>query len=90
MCWFSVIRILGFAGMTLVLWSPVVVPLLPTFMQSWATKTPSRIADLACIVGLYAAFMILVTLWGKRIRGYEDPLAEYGLDLMSLPKVWVS
>nr|XP_004289005.2 PREDICTED: uncharacterized protein LOC101295567 isoform X1 [Fragaria vesca subsp. vesca] len=81
-------RILGFAGMTLVLWSPVVVPLLPTFMQSWATKTPSRIADLACIVGLYAAFMLLVTIWGKRIRGYEDPLAEYGLDLMSLPKLF--
>ncbi|XP_050379788.1 uncharacterized protein LOC126797150 isoform X2 [Argentina anserina] len=81
-------RILGFAGMTLVLWSPVAVPLLPTFMQSWATHTPSRMADLACIIGLYAAFMILVTLWGKRIRGYEDPLAEYGLDLTSLPKLF--
>ncbi|XP_040370025.1 uncharacterized protein LOC112186367 isoform X2 [Rosa chinensis] len=81
-------RILGFAGMTLVLWSPIAVPLLPTFMQSWATNTPSRIADLACIIGLYAAFMILVMLWGKRIRGYEDPLTEYGLDLTSLPKLF--
>lgn len=86
--WFCVIRIFAFAGMTLVLWSPVAIPLLPTFLQSWTTNTPSRIADLACIIGLYTAFMILVTLWGKRIRGYEDPLTEYGLDLMSLPKVW--
>lgn len=76
--------------MVLVLWSPVVVPLLPTFLQSWATNTSSRIAELACIFGLYTAFMILVIIWGKRIRGYENPLQKYGLDLTSLPKVRIS
>ncbi|XP_021804871.1 uncharacterized protein LOC110749150 isoform X1 [Prunus avium] len=80
-------RIFGFVGMVLVLWSPVVVPLLPTFLQSWATNTSSRIAELACIVGLYTAFMILIIIWGKRIRGYENPLQKYGLDLTSLPKL---
>ncbi|KAM1425819.1 hypothetical protein TB2_017748 [Malus domestica] len=80
-------RIFGFVGMVLVLWSPIVVPLLPSFLQSWTTNTSSRIAELACIVGLYTAFMILVVIWGKRIRGYESPLHRYGLDLTSLPKL---
>ncbi|XP_009359693.2 uncharacterized protein LOC103950231 isoform X2 [Pyrus x bretschneideri] len=80
-------RIFGFVGMVLVLWSPIVVPLLPSFLQSWTTNTSSRIAELACIVGLYTAFMILVVIWGKRIRGYENPLHRYGLDLTSLPKL---
>ena len=75
--------------MVLVLWSPVVVPLLPTLVQSWATHTPSRIAEFACIIGLYTAVMILIMIWGKRVRGYEDPLEQYGLDLTSLPKVWI-
>ncbi|GAV70962.1 Abi domain-containing protein [Cephalotus follicularis] len=80
-------RILGFFGMLIVLWSPIVVPLLPTLVQSWATNNPSRIAELACVVGLYIAVMILVMMWGKRIRGYENPLEQYGLDMTSLPKV---
>ncbi|KAJ6993507.1 hypothetical protein NC653_016596, partial [Populus alba x Populus x berolinensis] len=80
-------RILGFAGMVLVLWSPVIVPLLPTLVLSWTTSNPSRFAEFVCIVGLYAAIMILVTLWGRRIRGYEDPLEQYGLDLTALPKI---
>ncbi|XP_059634677.1 uncharacterized protein LOC132277006 isoform X2 [Cornus florida] len=80
-------RILGFVCMVLVLWSPVVVPLLPTLVRNWATHTSSKIAELACIFGLYTSIMILVTLWGKRIRGYEDPLQQYGLDLTSLPKI---
>uniref|UniRef100_A0A6P3Z3C9 uncharacterized protein LOC107406661 isoform X1 n=2 Tax=Ziziphus jujuba TaxID=326968 RepID=A0A6P3Z3C9_ZIZJJ len=80
-------RILGFISLVLVLWSPVAVPLLPAIVQSWTTKTPSRIAEFACIIGLYTAVMILVVLWGKRIRGYENPLEQYGLDLTSLPKI---
>ncbi|KAK6248836.1 hypothetical protein QUC31_020401 [Theobroma cacao] len=80
-------RILGFVGMGLVLWSPVVVPLLPTLVQSWTTKNPSKIAALVCIIGFYTAVMMLVILWGKRIRGYENPLEQYGLDLTSLSKI---
>ncbi|KAK7856322.1 embryogenesis-associated protein emb8 [Quercus suber] len=80
-------RILGFVGMVFVLWSPVVIPLLPTLMQSWMTNTPSRIAELVCVIGLYTATTILVMLWGKRIRGYEDALQQYGLDLTSLQKI---
>ncbi|KAM1587503.1 hypothetical protein ACFX1X_026982 [Malus domestica] len=80
-------RIFGFVGMVLVLWSPIIVPLLPSFLQSWATNTSSRFAELACIVGLYTAFMILVVIWGKRIRGYENPLHRYGLDLTSFAKL---
>lgn len=83
-------RILGFVCMMLVLWSPVVVPLLPTLVQSWTTNNSSGIAELVCIVGLYTAVVILVMLWGKRIRGYENPFKEYGLDLTSLPEVWIS
>ena len=83
-------RILGFVCMVLVLWSPVVVPLLPTLVQSWTTNNSSRIAELVCIVGLYTAVVILVMLWGKRIRGYENPFEEYGLDLTSSPEVWIS
>ncbi|KAI4335161.1 hypothetical protein L6164_013832 [Bauhinia variegata] len=79
-------RIFGFVGMVLVLWSPVAVPLLPTLVQSWTTHTPSRIAELACIIGLYTAIMILVMLWGKRIRGYKNSLEQYGLDMTS-PKI---
>ncbi|KAL6323380.1 hypothetical protein AAG906_038651 [Vitis piasezkii] len=73
--------------MVLVLWSPVVVPLLPTLVQSWTTNNSSRIAELVCIVGLYTAVVILVMLWGKRIRGYENPFEEYGLDLTSSPEI---
>ncbi|XP_021276143.1 uncharacterized protein LOC110410653 isoform X2 [Herrania umbratica] len=80
-------RILGFVGMGLVLWSPVVVPLLPTLVQSWTTKNPSKIAELVCIIGFYTAVMMLVILWGKRIRGYENPLEQYGLDLTSPSKI---
>lgn len=80
-------RIFGFAGMTLVLWSPVAIPLLPTIVQSWTTKTSSKIAEFACIVGLYTAIVILVMLWGERIRGYENAFRQYGLDLTSPQKV---
>ncbi|OMO67123.1 CAAX amino terminal protease [Corchorus capsularis] len=80
-------RILGFVGMGLVLWSPVVVPLLPTLVQSWTTKTPSAFAELVCIFGFYTAVTILVVLWGKRIRGYENPLKQYGLELTSSSEI---
>ncbi|KAL3535480.1 hypothetical protein ACH5RR_003941 [Cinchona calisaya] len=76
-------RISGFVLMVLVLWSPVVVPLLPTLVQSWATHNSPRIAELACLVGLYVSIMLMVTLWGKRIRGYDNPLEQYGLNLTS-------
>ena len=84
---FSSFRILGFVGMILVLWSPVAIPLLPTLVQSWTTKTPSRIAEFACIIGLYTATIILIMLWGKRIRGYENAFEQYGLVLRSSRQV---
>ncbi|XP_042508424.1 uncharacterized protein LOC122084328 isoform X2 [Macadamia integrifolia] len=80
-------RILGFVFMVLVLWSPVVVPLLPTLVQGWATHNSNGIAKYACIGGLHTAVLILIMLWGKRIRGYENPLEQYGLDLTSLQKL---
>ncbi|KVH94043.1 hypothetical protein Ccrd_003900 [Cynara cardunculus var. scolymus] len=80
-------RILGFLFMVLVLWTPVVVPLLPTLVQNWATHNSSNIAELACIIGLYSSIMILIVLWGKRIRGYEDPLERYGLELTSARQI---
>ncbi|XP_057466860.1 uncharacterized protein LOC130756375 isoform X2 [Actinidia eriantha] len=80
-------RILGLICMVLVLWSPVVVPLLPTLVRSWSTHDSSKFSELACIVGLHASIMILVMLWGKRIRGYENPVKQYGMDFTSLSKV---
>ncbi|KAK1417442.1 hypothetical protein QVD17_26569 [Tagetes erecta] len=80
-------RILGFVCMVIVLWTPVVVPLLPTLVQNWAAHNSSKFAELACIIGLYSSIMILVVLWGKRIRGYEDPLERYGLELTSARQI---
>uniref|UniRef100_A0A1D1Y654 UPF0750 membrane protein yitE n=3 Tax=Anthurium amnicola TaxID=1678845 RepID=A0A1D1Y654_9ARAE len=80
-------RILGFVSMVLVMWSPVVIPLLPTLVESWTLKRFTGIAEYACIAGLYVAIMILVVLWGRRIRGYENPLKQYGLDLRSASQV---
>ncbi|CAN1291026.1 Embryogenesis-associated protein EMB8 [Linum perenne] len=80
-------RILGFTGMALLLWSPVVIPLLPTLVQGWTTGTPSRFAELISILGLYAAILLLVMKWAKKIRGYEHPLKQYGLDFTTLPKI---
>ncbi|XP_076909559.1 uncharacterized protein LOC143566863 [Bidens hawaiensis] len=80
-------RVLGFACMVLVLWTPVVVPLLPTLVQNWAAHKSSKYAELACIIGLYGSIMILIVLWGKRIRGYEDPLERYGLELTSARQI---
>ncbi|KAK6131703.1 hypothetical protein DH2020_034500 [Rehmannia glutinosa] len=76
----------GFVFLVLLLWSPVILPFLPTLMQSWATGRPFKIAEFACIAGLYVSIMIMVTLWGKRVRKYDDPLLQYGLDLASVPK----
>ncbi|XP_021756724.1 uncharacterized protein LOC110721832 [Chenopodium quinoa] len=81
------LRVLGFSGMVLVLWSPVLVPLLPTLFQNLLTHTSSSIVELACIVGLYTAVIILIMQWGKGIRGYEDPFKQYGLDFTSPRKV---
>ncbi|KAL6521319.1 hypothetical protein OROGR_017888 [Orobanche gracilis] len=79
-------RILGFIFMVLLLWSPIVLPFLPILIQSWLTQTPLKFAEFACIAGLYFSIMIMVTLWGKRIRQYDDPILQYGLDLASVPK----
>lgn len=81
-------RVVGFICMMLLLWSPVVIPLLPTLVQSWTTHNPNRIAEFTCIVGFYIAAMILVILWGKRVRGYDNPIEQYGLDLSSVPRVF--
>ncbi|CAI9097377.1 OLC1v1033780C1 [Oldenlandia corymbosa var. corymbosa] len=80
-------RIIGFGFMVIVLWSPVVVPFLPTLVQSWANHQSPRFAELVCLIGLYVSVLLMVTLWGKRIRGYGNPLEQYGLDLTSLSKV---
>ncbi|MFS7982800.1 hypothetical protein Hanom_Chr10g00967061 [Helianthus anomalus] len=74
--------------MVLVLWTPVVVPLLPTLVQNWAAHNSSKYAELACIMGLYGSIMMLVVLWGERIRGYENPLERYGLELTSATQVF--
>lgn len=86
-CMYSIVRLLGFVCMALLLWSPVVIPLLPTLVQSWSIKAKTGIVGYACVVGLYATLTILVMLWGKRIRGYDDPVARYGLDLTSATRV---
>ncbi|XP_062194020.1 uncharacterized protein LOC133897336 isoform X2 [Phragmites australis] len=80
-------RILGFSFMVLVLWSPVVIPLLPTLVQSWTISASTGIVGYACIVGLYVSIMILVMLWGKRIRGYENPVEQYGMNIGSASRV---
>ncbi|XP_073132352.1 uncharacterized protein [Henckelia pumila] len=80
-------RILGFIFMVLLLWSPVVIPLFPSLMRSWKTPSPFKIVEFTCITGLYISIMMMVMLWGKRIRKYDDPLLQYGLDFTSLPKV---
>uniref|UniRef100_A0ACD5Y233 Uncharacterized protein n=6 Tax=Avena sativa TaxID=4498 RepID=A0ACD5Y233_AVESA len=80
-------RILGFSFMVLVLWSPVVIPLLPTLVQSWTISASTGIVGDACIVGLYVSIMILVMLWGKRIRDYENPVEQYGMNLTSASRV---
>ncbi|KAL3642870.1 hypothetical protein CASFOL_013685 [Castilleja foliolosa] len=79
-------RIICFVFLVLLLWSPIVLPFIPTFMQSWATHRPFKIAEFACIAGLYVSTLIMVTLWGKRIRQYDDPQLQYGLDLASIQK----
>ncbi|XP_078444611.1 alpha/beta-Hydrolases superfamily protein [Wolffia australiana] len=79
-------RLLAFFGMALIMWSPVVVPLLPTIVESWRSTSSRGVAEYACIWGLYVAILILLVLWGRRIRDYDDPLQRYGLDLAS-PKV---
>ncbi|KAF0913943.1 hypothetical protein E2562_025358 [Oryza meyeriana var. granulata] len=80
-------RIMGFSFMVLVLWSPVVIPLLPTLVQSWTISSSTGIVGYACIVGLYVSIMMLVILWGKRIRGYENPVEQYGMNLASASRV---
>ena len=73
--------------MIVLLWSPVLVPVLPSLLQQWATKSPNGVADAASVVGLYGAILILITIWGKRVRGYNKPLIHYGLGLYSRRKV---
>uniref|UniRef100_A0A0D9XE27 AB hydrolase-1 domain-containing protein n=1 Tax=Leersia perrieri TaxID=77586 RepID=A0A0D9XE27_9ORYZ len=80
-------RIMGFSLMVLLLWSPVVIPLLPTLVQSWTINSSTGVVGYACIVGLYVSIMILVILWGKRIRGYENPVEQYGMNLASASRV---
>ena len=67
--------------MALLLWSPVFVPLLPTLLQQWAKESYNSIASMAALVGLYGAVVILVAIWGRKIRGYDDPFVEYGIKL---------
>lgn len=80
------LRLVGFAAMVVLLWSPVLIPVLPSLLQQWATKAPGGVADAASVVGLYGAILILVTIWGKRVRGYNKPLLRYGLRFWSKRK----
>jgi hypothetical protein len=73
--------------MALLLWSPVVIPFLPILVQNWSIKASSGIVGYACVFGLYASLSFLIMLWGKRIRGYDDPVVRYGLDLTSATRV---
>jgi membrane protease YdiL (CAAX protease family) len=73
--------------MSLVLWAPVLVPLLPSLLQQWATKVHNGVSETASVLGLYGAVLILITIWGKRVRGYEKPLVQYGLRLFSRKKL---
>ncbi|KAF8657799.1 hypothetical protein HU200_059959 [Digitaria exilis] len=86
-CLLCIRRIMGFSLMVLVLWSPVVIPLLPTLVQSWTISASTGIIGYACIVGLYVSIMILVMLWGKRIRGYDDPVEQYGMNIWSASRL---
>ncbi|KAI5073559.1 hypothetical protein GOP47_0011572 [Adiantum capillus-veneris] len=74
-------RITGFMVMVLLLWSPVLVPLLPTLLQQWASRSQNGIASTAALIGLYCAVVILISIWGRKIRGYKDPLHQYGVNL---------
>ncbi|XP_062199104.1 uncharacterized protein LOC133901682 isoform X2 [Phragmites australis] len=80
-------RIMGFSFMVLVLWSPVVLPLLPTLVQSWTISASTGIVGYACIVSLYVSIMTLVMIWGKRIHGYENPVEQYGINIGSTARV---
>ncbi|CAM6008624.1 unnamed protein product [Sphagnum balticum] len=80
-------RLAGFAAMALVLWAPVLVPLLPSLLQQLATNVHNGVSETASVLGLYGAVLILITIWGKRVRGYEKPLIQYGLRLFSRKKL---
>lgn len=67
--------------MAILLWSPVLVPLLPAFLQQWASGSHNVVASTAALIGLYGAVVILITIWGRKIRGYEDPLQRYGVSI---------
>ncbi|KAF6155028.1 hypothetical protein GIB67_035775 [Kingdonia uniflora] len=53
-------RILGFACMVLVMWSPVVIPLFPTLVQGSASRNSTSIAEYSCVAGHYTAVTILM------------------------------
>lgn len=80
-------RLVNFSALIVLLWSPILVPVLPSLLHQWATKSPNAVADAASVVGLYGAILILITIWGKRVRGYNKPLLKYGLRLYSRKKV---
>ena len=39
---------------------------------------------MAALVGLYGAVIILVAIWGRKIRGYTNPLGQYGIKLQPM------
>ncbi|KAI8553266.1 hypothetical protein RHMOL_Rhmol05G0002200 [Rhododendron molle] len=80
-------RVLGFVCMVLILWSPFAVPLLPALVKSWVTHSSSKFAELICIASLYASITMLIAIWGRRIRGYDNPFEQYGLDFSSSSKI---
>ncbi|XP_024544544.1 uncharacterized protein LOC112351260 [Selaginella moellendorffii] len=77
-------RLLGFSGMVLLLWSPIFLPLLPTLLTEWASHSSGGVAQCACVFGFYGALILLIIIWGKKIRGFDQPLHQYGLRLKRL------
>lgn len=83
----DVCRLLGFVALSLLLWAPIFVPLIPSLLEQWSSQASGGVAGFAAVVGLYGAVVILITIWGRRIRGYEKPLVHYGLRITSPSKV---
>lgn len=79
-------RLLVFSALIVLLWSPVLIPVLPSLLHQWATKSPGGVVGAASVVDLYRAILILVTIWGRRVRGFSKPLVHYGLRFWSKRK----
>ncbi|GAQ84502.1 Putative alpha/beta hydrolase [Klebsormidium nitens] len=76
-------RIFAFAAMSVILWTPVLVPLLPTILQHRATGGKGGVAEAAAAAGLYLAVLMLIHIWGRVVRGFKRPFTSYGLRMFN-------